>query len=273
MDCTISEPLRTEILDYLDSPPKSPTLHYLNRLIHAYVRKVPWESVSRILKRQATPETRDCPRMVDEFWEDAIQYGYGGTCFESNLAFYSLLMSLGYEGYLTVNDMGDSVACHAATILIIARQQYLVDVTIPIHAAIRVNPRRTVSRSTAMFDYAVRPVAADKYEVERSRNPRKNLFTLIDIPVSLTDYRAIMEDDYSETMGRFLKNVVITKVVNEKALRFFGDQKPYKLESINRAGMTEMPLEFSALPRVLAESFQLPEEKISAALALNPIPA
>jgi len=264
----ISNSMTTDILDYLDCPPKDPTLRYLNQLIHAYIRRVPWESVSRIIKRRNTPETKDCPRLPAEFWNDAMKYGFGGTCFESSLAFYSLLTALGYEGYLTVNDMGESRGCHAAIVIIVDGQKYLVDNTIPVHAAVRIDPQKTVKRQTALFDYKLRPTSENKYEVERSHRPSKNLFTLIDVPVSLPDYLAIVEDDYSETTGRFLKSIVMVKVVNEMGMRFFSDQKPYKLESFDRAGRTENFIETEVLPHKLAELFQLPEDSIADVLSL-----
>jgi len=263
----ISNSLATDSLDYLGLPTKAPTLRYLNRLIHAYIRKVPWESVSRIIKRQITPETEDCPRWPEEFWQDAIQYGFGGTCYESSLAFFSLLTAQGYEGYLTVNDMGDSRGCHAAIVLLLDGQKYLVDITIPVHAAVRIDPHKTVRRRTALFDYTLRPASKNKYEVERSHRFTKNLFTLIDVPVSLPDFLAVMEEDYTETAGRFLQSVVMVKVVDEKGQRFFSDQLPYKLESFDRAGRVEKIIEPEILPHFLAELFQMPEDSISVALS------
>jgi len=263
----ISKSLATDILDYLGLPKKAPTLRYVNQLIHAYIRRVPWESVSRIIKRHTTPETKDCPRWPEEFWQEAMRNGFGGTCFESSLAFYSLLKALGYEGYLTVNDMGDSRGCHAAVVLLLNGDKYLVDITIPVHAAIRLDPQKVVTRRTPLFDYILRPVSENKYEVERSLHERKNLFTLIDVPVSLTKYQTIMEDDYSEATGRFLKDVVMVKVVDEKGQRFFSDQKPYMLESFDRAGRMEKSITPETLPHTLAEIFQMPEGSISAALA------
>lgn len=41
----------------LGLPAAAPTLRYLNRLIAAYIRKVPWESVSRIVKRSSPIKT------------------------------------------------------------------------------------------------------------------------------------------------------------------------------------------------------------------------
>ena len=261
------------ILDHLGCPPKDPTLRYLNQLIHAYIRRVPWESVSRIIKRHETAETKDCPRLPEEFWNDAMQYGFGGTCFESSLAFYSLLTELGYEGYLTVNDMGESRGCHAAIIIVINGQKYLVDNTIPVHAAIRLDPRKTIKRRTALFDYILRPSSENKkYEVERSHRPSKNLFTLIDVPVSLPDFLAVVVDDYTETNGRFLKSVVMVKVVNEKGQRFFSEQQPYKVESFDRSGRVEKMIEPKILPHFLAGLFEMPEDSISAAFSWTPEP-
>ena len=262
----LSDVFVQDILVYLGCLPKAPTLRYLNRLIHAYIRKVPWESVSRIVKRHATLETKDCPRWPAEFWEEAIQHGFGGTCFESSLAFYSLLMALGYEGYLTVNDMGDSRGCHAAIVILLDGQKYLVDITIPVHAAVRIDPQKAVRRSTTFLDYMIRPVSKNQYEVGRSHHPNRNAFTLIDTPVSLSDYQTIMEDDYQETTGRFLRSVVIVKFIDGKTQRFFSDHKPCKLESFNRTGKNETFIELETLAPALAGLFQIPEQKISAAL-------
>lgn len=269
----ISNSQTTNILNYLGVPIKTPTLRYLNCLIHAYIRCVPWESVSRIIQHHTMQNIKDCPRLPEEFWTQAIQHGFGGTCFESSLAFFSLLTALGYEGYLTVNDMGETHGCHAAIVVIVDGQKYLVDNTIPVHAAIRINPQKTVRRRTALFDYMLRHASENKYEVERSHRPSKNLLTLIDIPVSLPNYLAIVEDDYTETNGRFLKSVVMVKVVDERAQRFFSDQLPYKLESFDRATRTDKFIKLEVLPHVLADVFQIPEDCISRALSWTTEPA
>lgn len=256
-----------DILNDLDCPLHAPTLRYLNRLIYSYLCRVPWESVSRIFRRHTTASTSDCPRWPEEFWHDSIRYGFGGTCFESSLAFYSLLMALGYEGYLTVNDMGDSRGCHAAIVLLFDGQKYLVDITIPLHAAVRVDPEKVVKRHTSFYDYTIRPVQENKYEVELSGHPSRYAFTLIDVPVSLPDYQAIVKDDYQELTGRFLKSVVIVKFIDGRTQRFFSDHRPYKLESFDRTGKLETLIEPQVLPQTLAKLFQMPEESISAALA------
>ena len=82
-----------------------------------------------------------------------------------------------------------------------------------------------------------------------------------------------MKDDYTEETGRFLKSVVIGKVVNDRAQRFFSDQEPYKLESFDRAGRLETTIEPKNLPNFLAELFQISEEIISTALSRVQVPS
>lgn len=262
----LSDSLVKDILHYLECPPGAPTLRYLNRLIFNYIRRVPWESVSRIIKRHMTPELEVCPRWPGEFWQDALQFGFGGTCYESSLAFFSLLSKLGYEGYLTVNDMGESLGCHAAIVVLLNGHKYLVDITIPIQAAVRLDPQKTVRRRTSFQSYTIQPLSDNRFDVERSHHPHKYAFTLIDRPVSLPDYQMILQNDYRES-GFFLNSVVMVKVIDGKTWRFFSDKKPYRVESSSRAGKSEWFPAPRKLPGVLAKRFQMPEDKIAAALA------
>lgn len=269
---SLSEATVKDVLSYLGCHSTAVTVRNLNRLIYAYIRKVPWESVSRIVKRRTTAATSDCPRWPEEFWRDAIQHGFGGTCFESSLAFYCLLTSIGYEGYLTVNDMGDAHGCHAAVVILLNGHKYLVDITIPVHRAVRFEPGRNTKRRTEFHDYSIRPVGGNVYVVVRSHHSRGYSFTLIDTPVDLAAYCAIVENDYAET-GLFLQSVVMNKVIDGRAWRFFSDHSPYKLESFNRHGKDETLLPPESLPRILAEKFRMPEDKIMTALhaVQNPV--
>jgi len=261
-----------DILQFLGCQVKTATLRNLNRLIHAYIRKVPWESVSRIIKRQTITATADCPRWPEEFWSDARQYGLGGTCFESSLAFYSLLISLGYRGYLTVNDMGESQSCHAAIVILIKGQKYLVDITIPVHKAVRFAPDQITRQASLFHNYAIRPVGPNTYHVERSRHPQRYIFTLIDVPVRLPDYCIRVEKDYSPA-GFFLDRVVMAKIIDDRTWRFFSDQRPYKLEYFDRDGKYEIFVSNEHLTRALAEKFNLPEEKIWTAFSVIQSPS
>ena len=76
-----------------------PTLETLQQLVTRYTRTVPWESASRIARRARQTESADCALLGEAFWESHFERGSGGTCYESNYAFFGLLRWLGFDGY------------------------------------------------------------------------------------------------------------------------------------------------------------------------------
>ena len=50
---TLTPDLHKAVLDRLGSSPEHPNLQFLQHLVGAYVRTVPWESAFRIVKRAA----------------------------------------------------------------------------------------------------------------------------------------------------------------------------------------------------------------------------
>ncbi|MCP4359607.1 MAG: hypothetical protein GY796_16490, partial [Chloroflexi bacterium] len=146
----LSTKLTNDILVHLGimAVPQTPSIPFIDSLIHAYCRTVPWESAFRIVRRAAVTNPTNCPRWPDQFWREAIQKGSGGTCFESNYAVLTLLQALGIDGYLTINNMEDSIGCHSAIIIWLAGQKWLVDVGFPLYAPLPISPHGTMYRSS-----------------------------------------------------------------------------------------------------------------------------
>jgi arylamine N-acetyltransferase len=266
---TLSPALTSQILSYLGCERKNPSIRYLNRLIRAYIRRVPWESVSRIVKRHTTPETELCPRWPDEFWQESLKYGTGGTCFENNLAFFSLLIDLGFDGYLTINDM-EKTACHTASIITLTGQKYLVDVAIPIHCALPIYAERVSRRSNEFHHYTIRPNSNSRYSIERSHHPKREIFTLVDVPIPLEEYRVAVQMDY-EAAGYFLDRVIIVKIIEDRLWRFSSTDTPYKLEGFDKTSKQEVLLVPKKLARSLAEYFGIAEDKVASALSYKQV--
>lgn len=263
---TLTVTLRNRVLAYLHSPTARPSLRALNGLISAYVQQVPWESVFRIAKRQRTPQLTERPRWPEEFWSDAIQYGGGGTCFESNYAFLALLRALGYEGYLTINNMGSTIGCHTAIVVWLEGQKRLVDVGIPLHTSLRIRVDQTTRTPSYFHTYTVRPQQAGYYDIERNHHPKRNIYTLIDQPVADQAYRLALTQDYSDR-GLFLDRVIINKVIDGKIWRFSSSDRPLQLEGFDPDGKTEILLPEPLLARRLAGYFGMERTVIEAALA------
>lgn len=95
-----------QILSRFELPADPPAdLATLQQLVTCYTRTVPWESASRIMRRARLAESADCVLLGEAFWESHFTRGTGGACYESNYAFFGLLRWLGFDGYLTINDM------------------------------------------------------------------------------------------------------------------------------------------------------------------------
>lgn len=256
------------ILDHLRIQNGPPTLTLLEALVNAYIRNVPWETAFRIVKRATTVETAVCPRWPEEFWTDALEKGGGGTCFESNYAFSSLLQSLGYESYLTINNMGESIGCHTAIIVLVDGQKWLVDAGFPLYALLPINPHHITHQTTQFMQYTIRPDGPGIYQIEQHPHPNPNAFTLIDRPVPDAVYRAATTADYGPD-GFFLDRIVVNKVVAEKTWRFNSAEEPWRLNRFVNGVRTDIAMNGDVATAV-AHHFNMDEKIVQAAFqALN----
>ncbi|MCU0480517.1 MAG: arylamine N-acetyltransferase [Anaerolineae bacterium] len=215
------------ILRFLGVDQHPPSLNAIDELLTAYTRKISWESISRIHRKSTTP---DHPYLLPEaFWQSVMTNGTGGTCYESNYTFFTLLKALGYEGYLTINNMGEQVGCHSAITLMIDESWYLVDVGMPFHVAVPINPTQKTERCGQFHVYCVTPNGDNTYIVERTNHPKPYCYTLINKPVSEADYQQILINDYGDG-GLFLDRGIIVKVIDDRIWRFDSSARPYQIE-------------------------------------------
>lgn len=272
--------LHSTVLDFLGCPRQEPSPAYLDALLDAYTRRVPWESAFRIARRTATPQTDDCPRWPEIFWADTIHRGGGGTCFESNYAFFDLLRGLGFSGYLTLNDMGESVGCHTAVVVEFPGEKRLADVGYPLYRSLCLDPGQATACPTQFHTFTAAPLGADRYEIRRDRHPKPYVFTLIDQPVADPAYRRATAQDYQPD-GHFNYEIIIHKILTDdsgkdRIWRFNGRAEPPLLESFpadpqDKASQEILPP--ADAPARLASLFAMDRavlEMAFAALAVRP---
>jgi arylamine N-acetyltransferase len=260
--------LRAQVIQHLQFTPGQPDLAALRRLIDAYVRTVPWESVSRISRRARAANLDSCPRWPDQFWQEALEQGMGGTCFESNYAFFALLRDLGYDGYLTVNNMGDTAGCHTAVVLELDGEQWLVDMGLPLYAPLQIQPHRATHAATPLMTYTAVPEDPLHIQIERAPHPQRNAFTLVNRPVADADYRAATKADYGPG-GHFLDRVIVNKIVDEVPWRFSSADTPPMLNYF-RDGRRFDELIAGDVAAAVAAKFTLDEQIVRHALAVTP---
>lgn len=261
----LAGPLLRDVLAYLGVEPAAPDLALLNRLLLAYGQRVPWESASRIAKRARSVEFDKMARWSEEFWSDALALGTGGTCFESNHAMLALLSALGYHGYLTVNNMGDTLGCHTAIVVRLENRSWLVDAGYPIYAALPLDPERATSCASPYLTYSAEPLAPQRYLITNRPHPKPYMFDLLDKPVDDATYRQATSDDYGAT-GLFLERVIVRKVVDGAIWRFDSASAPPHLERFANGERVDVPIE-GDVAQALSHHFGLAEPVLAAALA------
>jgi arylamine N-acetyltransferase len=252
---------------------REPSLALLDELVTAYTRRVPWESASRIAKKanvqaHGGPEgDRSYARWPEEFWRSALDLGTGGTCFESNYAFLALLKMLGFDGYLTVNNMESSIGCHAALVFKIDGAPWLADVGLPLYAPLPLDPDRATVRRSVFHNYSVLPSGPGVYQIERDQHPRPYCFTLIDEAIPEVTYRQVVAKDYGP-QGLFLDRVIISKVIEGQVCRFNGGERPFKLERFRRGYAGDQQLA-GDLSGTLARVFNVDRRLLRQALGVT----
>lgn len=230
MSNTLAPDLLARVLARLAVKPAAADLFTLQTLIEAYVRAVPWESAFRICRRSAVTELSERPRWPTLFWQEALEKGAGGTCFESNYAFQALLASLGYKTYLTINNMADSIGCHSAVVVELEERLWLADVGIPLYAPLELDARLASRTVTPLMTYTAVPEDRLHVRIEREPHPHPYVFTLVNTPVSDAAYRAATSADYGPE-GLFLDRLIVNKVIGDRAWRFDSTENPPVLAS------------------------------------------
>jgi arylamine N-acetyltransferase len=263
---SLNQELLDTILRLLNVQNRPPDREFLEELVGAFVCTVPWESAFRIVRRAGCRELERCARWPEEFWKEHLHDGAGGSCFETNYAFYALLNTLGFESYLTINDMSESKGCHTAIITILAGQKWLVDVGFPLYTILPINAHGSVFRNSLFLRYRAHNLGENLYQVERRPHPKWYAFTLIDQPVSEEQYRQATTADYGPD-GHFLDRVIIHKVISNILWRFNSDQQPHCLEYFKNGKRGDIILD-GDVAGPIAEKFGMNETIIRQALEL-----
>lgn len=244
------------ILHYLGIEKAKPSVDYLQKLITAYTTTVPWESLSRILRKDKLIEPEKCFRLEAEFWKDAITYGLGGTCYESNLAFDYLLASLGFETYLTINEVKDKGSFHSAIIVIINATKFIADIGYPLYAPIPLNKGKATFVKQQKIEYCATYLSEDSYVIENRPHPKPYLYHLTDKQVCRNNYLETGIDDYGEK-GLFLDRIIIRKVKQGIPTRFDSEDLPFNIHQLQNGLKTKQYLDRENSIATLSEFYNI----------------
>jgi arylamine N-acetyltransferase len=264
------------VLELIEVGRDVPSRLYLGRLQQGYKRHVPWETASRVVRASEVGELAERPRRPPEFWALAMEQGSGGTCFESNYAFWSLLRGLGFEAALHVNDMpqSGSIACHSSVVVRVEGERYLVDVGMGMElvAPVPLRASGTGSVGGPEFRNDVRRVASNRWRVEVDGTPERLrlesglVYEFVDREWSVDAYDAHVVRDYGDD-GIFLDAVRVTRTFGDGSVVRFSP--PDTIVRFDGERWSEEKLGVSEdLAGRVADAAGLPTELIERAFAV-----
>lgn len=262
----------TEILAYLGVECQPPTLDFLNALLFAWAKNIPWESASRMARHSqsssAAPE--DFAWLPDTFFPKAVELGTGGTCFESNLAQKALLDELGFESTFAFCDMNpDWENPHCSLIVTLDGERYMADAGFPVPAAMRLDPQQTTTADVPVYRYHAIPTSDERWRIERTSGAHhEQIFTIKGAPIERANFMARLLRDH-EVDGYFLNEVIISQMAeaNDHILRY-SDGKGLVRRIVGAEESIPLSAEEQAdLPTTLAGLFDMDEQILAAALA------
>ncbi|MCC6566627.1 MAG: arylamine N-acetyltransferase [Chloroflexi bacterium] len=208
------------ILRHLRIERAEPSRAALHAFLIAWSERIPWESASRIARHTHPGSPEQYARDPDAFFDDALERGLGGTCFESNSAAAALLTELGYDVTRHLCDMSkEHVDPHCALSVTLDDGRYLADVGFPIPAAIPLNGEAQAAM-TMVYRYHVEPVADQRWRIWReSGHFTGECFVVKGEAVAPDTLRKrLVRDHFAD--GLFLNNVIIHRVIDGRMLRF-----------------------------------------------------
>lgn len=122
-----------EVLEALDLARAEPGIGFLQALFTRFNERVPFETVSKILRHADVADPRDKPRRPEVFWAEHLEWGAGGTCFARVAAFHALLSELEFESRKVLGRV-EADFDHAALLVKGSGQEWLCDVGFPLPA-------------------------------------------------------------------------------------------------------------------------------------------
>ncbi len=262
-------------LDLLEVQREAPSRAYLGRLQHAYKAHVPWETASRVVRAADVEAVEDRPRRPPEFWSLATDGGGGGTCFESDYAFWALLDALGFEAQLHVNDMPQhrGVQHHAALSVAIEGQRYLADVGLGLELAAPIPLLASGRANVGAPDFRneLRRTASNRWRLELHGSPDRLrldaglLYEFVDRPWELEAYDAHVIRDYGP-QGLFLDALRVTRTNADGTIVRFSP--PSTLRRFDGARWSEEALPQGDSASQIAGPVRMPESLLRRAFEL-----
>lgn len=244
--------------DHFSLTPEGPVERFLERLIEQYTR-IPYENLSKIIKRAASGTLEEKLRLPDEVIADHFEWGLGGTCFSLSFYLLCILHHAGIPAYISMAHMGRRENTHCVTVAETRAGKYLLDAGYLINQPVPMRPDGPVFLQ--LPHTCVRLIhdpRDDHYHVLTGKSDElKPRYRFHDLPVRPEDLLVYWQRSFDQ-----MNNICLTFRREEKLIYLHGDY----LRETRLDGFTRDRIK-GGLPDVIAKVAGIRESTVEEALS------
>lgn len=205
-----------DILESLDLHPEESSYRFLERLFARFNARVPFETVSKILRDADATDPAAKAGSAESFWQEHLAWGAGGTCFGRVAAFSALLEGLGFRVERLLGRV-EADFDHAALRVRTERGPVLADVGFPLSALL---PEAEGETETPLAGLEVRRSPRGWAVVFRGGVPDGPPgLEIFGEPVPEADFLARWQSTFRPD-SRFLRGVGVRRMEEQRVLFF-----------------------------------------------------
>jgi arylamine N-acetyltransferase len=205
-----------EILEALDLSRAEPGIGFLQALFSRFNARVPFETVSKILRHAEVADPHEKARRPDVFWREHVDLGTGGTCFARVAAFDALLCGLGFETRKVLGRVERDFD-HAALLVEGGTGTAICDVGFPLPAIV---PARSARVETALVELVACPTERGfRIDLEDGVPEGPRQLEIFDAPVSETEFEARWQATFHPE-SRFLTRTLLRRQEESRVVSY-----------------------------------------------------
>jgi arylamine N-acetyltransferase len=234
---------------------REPSLAALAELTMAHVTRVPFENVSKLLRRRRSG-FRGIPDLAC-FLDDVERFHLGGTCYSNNHHLHRLLAGLGYDVALCGADM-TRPDVHIASLVRLEGREYLVDAGYgaPFLAPMPRDLDHDHEIALGSERYVLKPrddAGRSRLELHRNGN-RTHGYLLKPAPRRIEEFERVIEDSFAPS-ATFMNALVVARFFPGRSLVL---RNLSLIESEGAASRVRRLPAASDLPDAVEEHFGIP---------------
>jgi len=207
-DHPLAAPVNTRLLESFRAgcrlPSAAPPLEAVRQIAAAFAR-LPYENLTKIIKRHVHGTNTSARRGPAEVLSDHFRYGAGGTCFSLTATLLHLLRSLGWRVEPVLADRRYGANTHCALLIWIEDRPHLLDPGYLIVAPIPVDVHGEQRIQTAFNRLVLKPLAdGEKIELHTVDGAStKYRLTFKTSPADASEFLRAWDDSFSWDMMQY----------------------------------------------------------------------